>query len=128
MLVRCRNIACCDEDYVKTCPHAVPHDPMPIEAEDPPFICTEKASQCNPGWSEFSPVICEPLDRKEEALYWLEKLHTFIEEEQIADEEADDGDGHIDRWRSGEFTALLVDIKQFLQEKELEGDCPSNVV
>jgi hypothetical protein len=45
----------------------------------------------------------------------LEELLQFIEEKNIKDEGADDGDEHYDTWRSAEFEHLIATAKASLQ-------------
>ena len=45
----------------------------------------------------------------------IEELLRFIDEQNIEDEGADDGDGHYDTWRSTEFEHLIVTAKASLQ-------------
>lgn len=42
----------------------------------------------------------------------LKRLIDFIEENNIEDECANDGDGHYDTWRSGEFERLIEKAKE----------------
>ncbi|KKM91911.1 hypothetical protein LCGC14_1223820 [marine sediment metagenome] len=46
----------------------------------------------------------------------VELLLKFIEENDIQDEMADDGDGHIDTWRSPQFDQLLTHTQEKLGE------------
>ena len=46
----------------------------------------------------------------------LKNLIDFIEENDITDEEANDGDEYIDAWRSTKFDSLITDAKEILQE------------
>ncbi|KKL56278.1 hypothetical protein LCGC14_2247030 [marine sediment metagenome] len=43
-------------------------------------------------------------------------LLKFIEENDIQDEMADDGDGYTDTWRSGEFSELIEHAQARLNE------------
>ncbi len=40
------------------------------------------------------------------------ELIAYIEERHITDEEADDGYGRIDTWRSGRFDSLIENLRQ----------------
>lgn len=46
----------------------------------------------------------------------LKELVDFIEDNHIVDEGADDGDGHYDTWRSGEFGQLIERAKEVLND------------
>jgi hypothetical protein len=45
----------------------------------------------------------------------IEDLLRFIDEKNIEDEGADDGDGHYDTWRSTEFEHLIATARASLQ-------------
>lgn len=47
-----------------------------------------------------------------ESLNVLKELVDFIEENDVKDEICDDGNGHIDEWRSIEFNNLIDQAKE----------------
>jgi len=61
-----------------------------------------------PGIIHFEPE----LPTLEEAAKALLK---YIEENEVWDECCDDGDGHIDQWRSPEFGGLINGLKEALK-------------
>lgn len=52
---------------------------------------------------------------KDELAKAAKELVEFIEENDITDEAADDGDGHHDEWRSSEFNFLIDQAKEALK-------------
>ena len=47
-----------------------------------------------------------------------EALVKFIEDEDISDEAANDGGGHTDMWRSGEFDNLINKVKTAIAKSQ----------
>ena len=45
----------------------------------------------------------------------LKNLVDYIEENNVTDETADDGEGHIDEWKSVEFTRVVRKAKEALE-------------
>ena len=45
------------------------------------------------------------------------ELINYIEDNDINDELCDEGDGHIDEWRSNEFETLINNVKESLDNK-----------
>ena len=54
-----------------------------------------------------------------EPLKVLKELITFIEENDITDEVADDGGGHTDEWRSTEFSCLINRAKETIKKGDV---------
>lgn len=133
----CQNVKACDPEYAKTCHHAQPHVACLSDYPDGQFMCNAKESSCNPGWTEFSPVLCVPVDiyntgltmhiddtvrTSEDILY---DLVSFIEDNDVTDEFSDDGDGYYERWKSGEFQSILDEAKKHLNERRIPEDAES---
>lgn len=58
----------------------------------------------------------------------LKELVDFIEEQNITDEGADDGDGYFDSWRSNEFDVLIGEARKALEGKKVTGRCPNAMI
>jgi hypothetical protein len=43
-------------------------------------------------------------------------LLNFLEDHNVTDESADDGDGYTDTWKSAEFSLLIHNAKKSLEE------------
>jgi len=54
-----------------------------------------------------------------EPLKVLKELVTFIEENDITDEVADDGGGHTDEWRSDEFNRVIDRAKEVIKKGDV---------
>lgn len=48
----------------------------------------------------------------------LRNLLTFIEENNVTDEAADDGDGYTDTWHSTQFARLIQEAKEMLENSK----------
>ncbi len=109
MKVICSHVQHCTEPERSGCSHSVAHNP----GEYIDRICNITKVTCNAG--SDGDVICQPIPVIN-LIEATDALLRFIENNDVEDEMAYDGDGHIDTWTSGEFEELLSNAKEKLKE------------
>jgi len=84
-------------------------------------MCNEPAV-CNDVPSRNLPAPTKPVLKactiNEKQWQIFKDLVEYLEEENVSDEVADDGDGCIDEWRSAKFQILIKDAKMMLSHLE----------